>query len=38
MFGASRASALVVERSSSGEEIALRLIEPAFLMLIDRFG
>lgn len=38
MFGASRARALVVERSSSGDEIALRLIEPAFLMLIARLG
>ena len=38
MLGASKARTLVVEMSSSGEEMALRLIEPVFLMLTARFG
>ena len=38
MFGASKAKTFVVDISSSGEEIALRLIDPAFLILTARFG
>lgn len=38
MFGASKARTFVVDINSSGEEIALRLMEPAFLILTARFG
>ena len=38
MLGASKARTFVVDINSSGAEIALRLIEPAFLILTARFG
>lgn len=38
MLGALNARTLVVERSWSGEDIALRLIVPALLMLAARLG
>ena len=38
MLGALKARTLVVERSSSGADIALRLIVPALLMLAARLG